>query len=109
MAPFQSLAILSFCLALLATTHSASAITADDVMKKMSDKERQGYLTGLIDMLAYQTAAAGHREKGNCIADAFYDDKKNTESWTRLHTVFRQYSDKRPEILLSVLAGQICK
>jgi hypothetical protein len=109
MAPFRSLAILSFCLALLAPTHPASAITADDVMKKMSDKERQGYLAGLIDMLAYQTAAAGNREKSSCIVDAFFDEKKNTESWSRLHAAFRQYADKRPEILLTAVAGQICK
>jgi hypothetical protein len=109
MAPFRSLAILGACLSVFAATHQAAAVTVDDVMKKMSEKERLGYLQGMIDMLAYQIAAAGNREKGNCIIDAFFDEKKSTDSWSQLKTVFQKYPDKRPEILLSVLAGQICK
>jgi hypothetical protein len=109
MAPFRSLTILGACLSIFASAHQAAAVTVDDVMKKMSEQERLGYLQGLIDMLAYQTAVAGNRDKGNCIIDAFVDDKKSTETWGQLRSVFQKYPDKRPEILLSVLAGQICK
>jgi hypothetical protein len=101
----------ALCAALLmltATVHSASAITAEDVMKKMSHEQRVGYLAGLVDMLAYQAAANGDRAKGNCIADRFYREKRE-DSIARTLEVFSKFSDKRPEILLSVLANQLCK
>lgn len=110
MAPFRYLTssiIVSF--GLLVAPHPAAAITAEDVMVKMSNDHRAGYLSGLIDMLAYQTAAGGNKEKGNCIIDAFFDEKRKEDSWSKLRGIFQQYSDKRPEVLLTALAGQICK
>lgn len=112
MAPFRYLTKLSAAgFALLVVMHQASAITAEDVLKKMSDKERFSYLHGLVAMLAYQTAANGNRDKGNCIGQAFFgdDNDRSEHSWSRLHDVLRQYPDKRPEILVTVLADQLCK
>jgi hypothetical protein len=100
--------LLGVTLALSAATLPARAITAEEVMTKMSQQERFGYLNGLIDMLAYQTAAHGDHEAGNCIIDRFFREKKE-ESWERMYAVFTRYSDKRPEILLTVLAKQLCK
>jgi hypothetical protein len=109
MAPFRYLTALSVVgLALLVAIQQASAITAEDVMKKMSPEQRAQYLAGLIDMLAYQTAASGDRAKGSCILAKFYDsDSKSSLAQTL--DVFKKYPDKRPEILLTVLANQICK
>lgn len=87
---------------------TASAITAEDVMKKMSQDHRFGYITGLVDMLAYQTAANGDRAKGNCIADTFYRERREA-ALKRLFDVMEQYPDKRPEILMKVVADQLCK
>ena len=73
----------------------------------MTQDERKGFLDGLIDMLAYQTAVHGDRERGNCIIDKFYREGME-ESWSRLLDVLDQYPDKRPEILVTVLAKQLC-
>jgi hypothetical protein len=116
MVPFRWLQILkmrtalalAIAAAVIALPHAAGAVTVDDVMKKMSRDERSGFLSGLVVMLAYQTSAAGDRDKGNCISDAFYGAKKNI-SWARAYEIFDKYPDKRPEVLLSVLANQLCK
>jgi len=111
MAPFRSLVLANvvvMTIALIGATQYASALVADDVTSKMTKDTRFGYLSGLVDMLAYQTAASGDREKGNCITDAFYREKMK-DSWARLDEVLAKFPDKRPEILVSVLANQLCK
>jgi len=92
--------------ALSAAIFPAAAITANDVMKKMNQDTRFGYLSGLVDMLAYQTAANGDRTRGDCITDMFYREKDN--SWPRLLEVLEKFPDKRPDVLVSVLANQLC-
>lgn len=99
---------LLFTLLVTAGISTASAGTAEDVMKKMSADQRWGYVSGLVDMLAYQTAATGNQEKGNCIADKFYGESRDM-SVKRLFDVMAQYPDKRPEILMKVVADQLCK
>ena len=85
----------------------ASAITAEDVMKKMSKDERFGYLTGLIDMLAYQMAAAGNGPLSACIYNTFYRDQSN-QAFERLYSAFDQFPDKSPEIIVTLLAKKVC-
>lgn len=121
MAPFRCLMILKrrkahacalfaavFCLAVIATPYRADAITAAEMMKKMSQEQRIGYLTGLIDMLAYQTAAHGDREKGNCIVEKFYREGRD-DTLKRTYEVMEKFADTRPEILLTVLANKLCQ
>jgi hypothetical protein len=96
-------------IAMFLAAQPASAVTAEDVMTKMSSEYGQGYLSGMIDMLAYQTGANGNVAKGNCIIDAFFDEKRSAASWAKLRAMYREHRDKRPEILLTVLANQICK
>lgn len=93
---------------MIAATNVAMALTVEDVMKKMGRDERFGFISGLVVMLAYQTSAAGDRAKADCISDAFYGGAKE-KSWERMYEVFDKYPDKRPEILVSVLANQLCK
>ena len=85
----------------------AHAITAEDVTQRMTQEGRKRYLDGLIHMLAYQTAANGDRERGNCIIDKFYRGGME-DSWSRVLDILDQYPDKRPEILVTVLAKQLC-
>jgi hypothetical protein len=106
MAPFRYSVIVALMLGAASTP--AAALTAEDVTKKMSSDERHAYLSGLIDMLAYQIAAAGDRDKSACITDTFHRQHME-ETWTKLHQVLDQYADKRPEVLVSVLARQLCK
>lgn len=100
--------VLTLCLTAGLMAYRAHAMTAEDVLKKMNHDQRFSYLTGLIDMLAYQTAASGNRDKGNCIINAFFREQKEA-SWRKLNEVLEQYTDKRTEILVTVLANQLCK
>lgn len=110
MALFQSSVCkhIAAVVALAFLSQNASALTADDVTKKMNHDQRFSYLTGLIDMLAYQTSVAGNRSKGDCIVGAFFREGKEA-SWNRLNEVLEKFGDKRAEILVSVLAEQLCK
>jgi hypothetical protein len=88
------------------STSAAVAITAKDVMEKMTEKERFGYVTGLIDMLSYQHLLSGNRERAQCISNAFYG--KKDEAWHMLFETFGRYPDKAPEGLVVVLMKRAC-
>lgn len=94
-------------LALLLTAKPAVAITAKDVMEKMTEKERFGYVTGLVDMLSYTAVLAGNRGRGECISKAFYGDKQVT--WQHIFQTFGKFPDKAPEGLIVVLMNRACK
>ena len=107
MAPFQFIAFWAvLALAPLMSIHDAFAITAKDVMQKMEEKERFGYVTGLVDMLSYQALLAGDKKRAQCIADAFYGQKDRT--WPLLFKTFGKYPDKAPEGLVVVLMNHAC-
>jgi len=96
-----------FCGTIAAFPGTSLAITAEDVTNRMTQVERKSYLDGLIDMLAYRIAREDDREKGNCIIDKFYREGME-DSWSRLLDVLDQYPERRPEILVTVLAEQLC-
>jgi hypothetical protein len=106
MAPFR----LSFVLALLAAVvlpaGKARAITAKDVLEKMTEKERFGYVTGLVDMLSYQFVLAGNRGRAECVTKAFYGNAEDT--WRSVLSTFEKFSDKAPEGLVVVLMNRAC-
>lgn len=85
--------------------HPAAAITARDVMEKMEQKERYGYLTGLVDMMSYQTLLAGDKTRAECISKAFYSRNDMT---TRILETFSKYPDRAPEGLIVVLMKREC-
>lgn len=97
-------AALLACFALAA--HPTAAITARDVMEKMEQKERFGYLTGLIDMMSYQALLAGDRARAECISKAYYGKQK--EMWERMFETFGKYPEKAPEGLVVVLMKREC-
>ena len=84
------------------------ALTATDVTEKMTDKQRSGFLSGLVTMLAYQTARQGNSTKARCITDTFYRNSQDL-ALTQLVQILQKYPEKRPEILVSALASQLCK
>ena len=107
MGPFRHVIGAAMTAGLFAMTiQCAFAITAKDVMEKMTEKERFGYVTGLVDMLSYQSLLAGNRQRAQCIADAFYG-KKN-ETWQTLFAVFGKHPDKAPEGLVTVVMNHAC-
>lgn len=93
---------------LLAMTYAhgtAQAITADDVLEKMGDKERWGYLTGLIDMMSYQEVLAGNEARAQCISDWFYNQD---ETVPRIFATLSRYSNLAPEGILIQMAKNAC-
>lgn len=105
MAPFRCSLIAIVAVALF--TQSATAITAEDVMKKMSKEERFGYLTGLIDMLTYNTATTGNGSKAACLTNAYYREGKDA-AWKNLYDALGNFSDKQPATIVTLLARKAC-
>ena len=83
----------------------AMAITAEDVLEKMSKDQQFGYLTGLIDMLAYKELLEGDKPYAQCLSDAFYKDKTMSE---RIFSSLRAYPDKAPEGIIYLLMMKAC-
>lgn len=90
----------------MVATHNALAIDASDVMQKMTEKERFGYLTGLVDMLSYQYVLAGNADRARCISDAFY--KKPEDMSRTVVETFAKHPDKPAEGLIVVLMNRAC-
>ena len=84
----------------------AAAITARDVMEKMEQKQRFGYLTGLIDMMSYQVLLAGDRNRAECISKAYYGKQSDMDA--QIFATFSKYPDRAPEALLVVLMKRAC-
>lgn len=83
-----------------------NALTARDVMEKMEDKERFGYLTGLVDMMSYQAVLAGDQPRAECISNAFFGRKD--DAWNDVAVLFARYPDKSPQGLVVVLMNKAC-
>lgn len=77
-------------------------------MKKMSKDERFSYLSGLIDMLSYQMAIGGSAPKAACVGETYYGGGKDL-AWRNLYEALDTFSDKRPEIILTLLAKKACE
>ena len=89
---------------LFALSHSANALPARDVMEKMPEQQRTGYLFGLVDMLSYQSILAGNRQQAECIIAAANDSAK-------LETMFKafdRYPDKAAEGIVVLLMNRAC-
>jgi imidazolonepropionase-like amidohydrolase len=108
MAPFRCLlTVVGVVIATFAPMRSASSITAEDVMKKMSKEERFSYLTGLVDMLTFNAAESGNDAKAKCLTNAFYRDEKNA-AWKSLYDAFDKSPGRPPASLMAVVAKQVC-
>lgn len=103
MSRLKSAALLA-CFAFAA--HPAAAITARDVMEKMEQKQRFGYLTGLVDMMSYQVLLAGDRARAECISKAYYGKQSDMDA--RILETFSKYPDRAPEALIVVLMKREC-
>ena len=86
-------------------SNAAPAITAKDVLEKMTDKERFGYVTGLVDMLSYQSLLGGDRKRAECISDAFYKEDTVTK---KIFEAFSRFPGKSPEGIVILLFRQSC-
>mgnify|MGYP007077462711 CR=1 FL=1 len=72
----------------------------------MNEDRRNGYLTGLVDMLSYQAVLSGDRSKARCISDAFYRD---TDMLKRVIDAMLSFPDREPVAILIVVMNKACK
>lgn len=86
----------------------AWAITAADVLDKMSSDQRHGYLSGVVEMAMY---LASTQEKNNakseCILNWYFP--KGAPGPQQIIDTFHQYRDKPAVGLIKVLIDRACK
>lgn len=90
----------------LAVPSPAGAITAGDVMDKMTEPEAAEYTAGAIDMAMYLYGKNGDDAKAKCILNWFYQDNTSAKE---VVAVFNNYKDKPAIGLLHVLIDRHCK
>ncbi|MCP4181853.1 MAG: hypothetical protein GY761_00820 [Hyphomicrobiales bacterium] len=87
----------------------AQSLNAGAVMNEMNSDQRVGYVSGVIEGLAYSRFV---RDKPNetgmqCIYDWYYKD--NAKRWKNsLFPVFEKYKDKPVGVILYVLTKKAC-
>ena len=92
----------------LTSGSTAQALTADEVMNKMSDEQRHGYVSGIVDGFAFARWQADKPEKTGmqCIYDWYYsgeiETKRNIYAW------FERHLDKNADALMYVLVKKEC-
>jgi len=75
----------------------------------MSKQERYSYLTGLIDMRAFEAAQSGSGAMATCIYDAYYHgDDNGKAAWAKLLDGLRQFPDKQPATIVHLLTQKAC-
>lgn len=84
------------------------AITAGDVLDKMTEKEQFGYITGAVDTILYlaQADARGPSTRSECILKWFYG--KGAPGLSQVRTMFASNRDKAAVGLIKILADRAC-
>ena len=87
---------------------SAKAQNAGDIMNKMSSDERNGYIAGVVEGLAYSRWL---RDRPNsdgmkCVYDWFYDSKDKEK--LEMYDWFERHPDKHVGPLMFVLIKKEC-
>lgn len=91
---------------LIAFPVAANAITAGDVVEKMSNDQAAQYLSGAVDMVLYLDSMNGEGQKAECILNWYYRDKSSP---AEVIAVFGNYKDKPAIGLLHILIDRHCK
>lgn len=87
---------------------TAHALTADDVLNKMNDTERNNYIAGVVGGFAYSRFLRDRPDKTgmNCFYDWLY--KSEEAPWDSIISWFARHPDKPVEPLLYVLIKKDC-
>lgn len=86
-------------------TFPAAALTAQDVLEKMDNKESWAYLTASIEMAAFLAKVRGDIERSACIMKWWFD---TSEAEDKVITVFARFPDRAPQPILYVLMNKAC-
>lgn len=86
----------------------AHALTADDVLNKMSSDQQHGYISGLVDGLAYARWLSNRPDKAGmqCIYGWYYNGRE--EKWALIQQWFERHLEKPVDALLYVLIKKEC-
>lgn len=90
--------------ALIATP--AFALTGGDVIDKMTDKERAGYLIGAVEMAMYNASTAGNGKRAECISTWYFSQDGKAQK--AVVAAFAQYKDRPAVALLNALINRQC-
>ena len=88
--------------------HQASALTGEEVLTTLSQDQRFGYVTGIIDALAYaQFLEEKPSEKGmKCRLDWFYKD--GVESWKIMKKWFENNPSQHAFVVINTILNREC-
>lgn len=101
-------ALAAACMCLL-TSAPCLAITAKDVMQKMSKQERFSYLSGLIDMQMFQAGQSGKAAASQCMHDTYYAEAGGAgDGWSKLYDALDQFPDKEATAIVYLLGLKVC-
>ena len=86
----------------------AKALTAGDVLNKMSSKEQSSYVAGVVGGLAQARWIKDQPDTSGmqCISGWFYNGQR--EKWNQINTWFNRHLDKPANALLYVLIKKEC-
>jgi hypothetical protein len=93
----------------LAFVSPAGAVTAADVLGRMTDKERSGYITGTVDTILYleQTAGRGTTPRSACIRQWFYGAEARGPR--QIIAILEGYPERPAVGLIKILIDRACK
>ena len=99
--------IAAFAIVITMTASPAWAVTAGDVLDRMTERERFGYITGAIDMAMFLAAVREQNDaKSECIVHWYYS--QNAPGPKQVIDIFRQFRDKPAVALINVLIDRRC-
>lgn len=92
----------------LITSSAANALTADDVMNKMTKDQQNGYFAGVIEGLAQARWIADKPDATGmtCIHDWFYGG--GSDKWALIEDWYNRNLDKPAAALMYVLVKREC-
>lgn len=92
----------------LSTSQEAAALSADDVLNRMTAEEQNAYIAGVVGGLAYSRFLRDRPDESgmSCIYDWYYTGTE--ERHRQINQWFERHLDKPAEPLLYVLIKREC-
>lgn len=82
----------------------AAAITAEDVLDKMSSDESTGYIYGSMETAAFLSHLQGKSERSECITDWYHDKGGVKQIIDTLH----RFKDRQAQPIIYALIKRAC-
>lgn len=101
----QSIAAIAMAAVLFPASALSEPVTAGSALKRMSTDELTGYITGIVDGLAYVRHQNGEPDKMKCVLDWFYRSKN---SMRQVFDAFERFPDHAPAAVMTALIKKQC-